>query len=164
MKSSKQFDKIKRILGISDAELTVALLLILGITLGIVGKYAYKPEKDNRISNEELLAVLDSVSEVNKTTYVGSNIENEPVAELAAQDTVVKKVEPKIKKSEFSGKVNINTASKSELQKLYRIGEKTADKIIEYRKQQPFSRKEDIMKVHGIGKKTFESIKGNIEI
>ncbi len=35
------------------------------------------------------------------------------------------------------------------------IGEKTAQKIIDYRKEQPFYTIEDIMKVKGIGEKTY---------
>lgn len=58
-----------------------------------------------------------------------------------------------------SGKVNINQCSKSELIGLPGIGEKTAEKILEYRKEHGFSRIEDIMKVKGIGEKKFEAIK-----
>lgn len=56
-------------------------------------------------------------------------------------------------------KVNINQCSKSELISLPGIGEKTAEKILEYRKEHGFSRIEDIMKVKGIGEKKFEAIK-----
>lgn len=63
------------------------------------------------------------------------------------------------------GKVNINTASVSQLQRLEEIGEKRAQDIVDYREQNgPFTNLEDIMKVSGIGEKTFEKIKENIEI
>ena len=53
--------------------------------------------------------------------------------------------------------VNINTASAEELQLLYRVGPKYAARIIEYRdKNGPFEKPEDIIKVPGIGQKTFE--------
>ena len=56
-----------------------------------------------------------------------------------------------------SEKININTGSAEELQKLYRVGPKYADRIIEYReKNGPFEKPEDIIKVPGIGTKTFE--------
>ena len=56
-----------------------------------------------------------------------------------------------------SERVNINTASADELQLLYRVGPKYADRIIEYRdKNGPFEKPEDIIKVPGIGQKTFE--------
>jgi competence protein ComEA len=61
-------------------------------------------------------------------------------------------------------KVNINTASQQELSSLKGIGEKKAIAIVEYRKQHPFTKIEDIMKVKGIGKKLFEKIKDEIEV
>lgn len=55
--------------------------------------------------------------------------------------------------------VNINTADAAELMKLKGVGEKTAEKIIEYREQTPFAAIEDIMNVNGIGEKKFEDIR-----
>ena len=61
------------------------------------------------------------------------------------------------------GKININTASASELILLSGIGEGRAADIIKYREENgDFSRIEDIMKVSGIGEKTFEEIKDRI--
>ena len=60
------------------------------------------------------------------------------------------------------GKVNINTASKSELMSINGIGEQTANKIIEYRSTTKFNEIEDIMNVNGIGSSKFENIKNYI--
>ena len=58
--------------------------------------------------------------------------------------------------------VNINTANLKELSHLKGIGKTKAMAIIEYRKKHPFTKIEDILKVKGIGKKTFERIKSDI--
>ena len=61
-------------------------------------------------------------------------------------------------------KVNINTADKNILMNLTGIGKKTAEKIIEYRKENKFESVEDIKNVSGIGEKKYEKIKNEITI
>jgi competence protein ComEA len=56
--------------------------------------------------------------------------------------------------------VNINTATRTELIQIPKIGEKTADQIVEFRKiHGPYKRIEEIMNIKGVGEKTFLSIK-----
>ncbi|MFR3065322.1 helix-hairpin-helix domain-containing protein [Peptoniphilus sp.] len=64
--------------------------------------------------------------------------------------------------SDTSSKININSADLSELTKIPGVGEKTAQKIIDYRANNSFSSIEDIKNVPGIGDKKFESMKDYI--
>ncbi|ADU65217.1 ComEA family DNA-binding protein [Desulfurispirillum indicum] len=62
-------------------------------------------------------------------------------------------------------KVNINTASQAELAALNGVGDQRAAAIIEYREQNgPFQKPEDITRVKGIGKSTFERNKDSITV
>ena len=57
-------------------------------------------------------------------------------------------------------KININKATVEELTALKRIGPSYAQRIVDYRELHgPFQQPEDLMKVQGIGTKTFEEIK-----
>lgn len=62
------------------------------------------------------------------------------------------------------GKVNINTATKKELITLKHVGDKIADRIIEYRKAHPFKNAEEIMQVKGIGQKVYDANKNIITV
>jgi len=56
--------------------------------------------------------------------------------------------------------VNINTATRTELIQVPKIGEKMAERIVDFRKANgPFRRIEDIMNVKGMGEKTFLAIR-----
>jgi competence protein ComEA len=62
-------------------------------------------------------------------------------------------------------KININSAPADVLDKLPRIGPKVAQRIIDFRKQNgPFKKVEELMKVKGIGEKTFAKLKDLITI
>jgi competence protein ComEA len=55
--------------------------------------------------------------------------------------------------------VNINTATAAELALLPGVGPSKAEAIVKYRAASPFKQVDQIMRVKGIGKKSFQSMK-----
>lgn len=61
--------------------------------------------------------------------------------------------------------VNLNTATVTELMQLPRIGQKTAERIVAFRKQHgSFQRAEDLLNVKGIGEKGFARLRPHIQV
>lgn len=63
------------------------------------------------------------------------------------------------------GKIQINIATKEQLEKITGIGPRKAENIIKYREQHgPFQKVEDLLEVDGIGEKSLEKIKDEINV
>lgn len=113
-----------------------------------------------KLTDEMVVVVYnknDLVEEV-KTEYVYlectcPEVKNDACIEQEEEENEIK-----------DNKISINNASIEELTSLSGIGEKTATKIIEYRKETPFETIEDIKKVSGIGDSLYEKIKDYITI
>lgn len=67
-------------------------------------------------------------------------------------------------RAEVEHRIDINTASASELATLPGIGDSKAKAIVEYRAADPFHTVEDLKKVKGIGDKTFEALRPNLMV
>jgi competence protein ComEA len=64
-----------------------------------------------------------------------------------------------------AGKVNLNTATVSQLESLPGIGPSLASRIVEHRqKNGAFKSLEDVMAVKGIGEKNFAKIQGYLSV
>lgn len=61
-------------------------------------------------------------------------------------------------------RININEAAPAELTRLPGIGPARAEAIVAERRKRRFRRIEDIMRVPGIGRKTFGRIRGSIRV
>lgn len=65
----------------------------------------------------------------------------------------------------FAAKLNVNTASAEELESLAGVGPAKAEAIVEYRQTNgPFAKVEDLALVNGIGEKTVDSLRSDIDI
>jgi competence protein ComEA len=78
-----------------------------------------------------------------------------PVPAAGAQAAEVPAEEP----AAPVGQVNLNTASAEELQRLPGVGPSRAVAIVEYRERHPFRRVEELMRIRGIGRKTFRRLR-----
>ena len=144
----------------------------------------YNKDKVNKSSNNS-----NKTNNVNKSSKVNTNtsISNEADEKnikpeynidvaLENNESVIKKEENKttevVKSNDNNDEststnklININTAGVKELSTLTGIGEAKAQKIIDYREaNRGFKSIDEIMKVKGIGKATYEKFKANITI
>ncbi|MCA9603243.1 MAG: helix-hairpin-helix domain-containing protein [Polyangiales bacterium] len=63
-----------------------------------------------------------------------------------------------------AGVVNLNTATEAELMALPGVGATRAGAIVAQRKQKPFARIEDVIRVKGIGRATFRKLRANLAV
>lgn len=159
---------LQRIFKVTKSELTIIALLLLGLGAGLINQAFSVSENVDKYRFDKVNKVIDSVAKADRSTFVGTDIRGNSFEELTVGDTLVKKEElyPKKAKKEVPAGliININTASRVQLMKLPGIGEKTAQKIIDYRAENPFQRIDDIMNVKGIGPKKFEKMRATIKV
>ena len=61
--------------------------------------------------------------------------------------------------------VNLNTATKAELESVKGIGPAKAESIINYRKQNgPFKKVDDLKSIKGFGEKSVDKIRGEVSV
>lgn len=129
------------------------LFLIFGFLAGM-GIHLY------RQSQPVMAFDIQAREDVEQFIAMSQQIQDEDEA-VAGKNNITKFEE----KKSLIGKVNINTATLTELQSLPRIGPSTAKKIVDYRNQNGYFKTiNEITKIKGIGKKTFEKIKPNITV
>lgn len=107
--------------------------------------------------NQEIIKETENTISIKKEEIITNDFQEPKVEE---NNNISNETE-----EELNLVVNINTATIEELSKINGIGESTAKKIIEYRKENGmFESIEDIKKVKGIGDKKYDQIKEYITV
>ena len=66
--------------------------------------------------------------------------------------------------SDAGARIDLNTASATELARLPGIGPAKAQAIVDHRAKEPFTKADDLRKVKGIGDKLYDSIKDQVTV
>ena len=125
----------------------------------------FETTKDKRVKDliEEAGGLLDDAD--TSTLNLSQKVKDQMVIYVLKHGEKPKQISDGGSSSSNTDVININTANKEQLMKISGVGKTKAEAIISYReKKGDFKKKEDITKVRGIGKATFEKIKDKIEV
>ena len=125
----------------------------------------FETTKDKRVKDliEEAGGLLDDSD--TSTLNLSQKVKDQMIIYVLKHGEKPKQISDGGTSSSSGDMININTANLEQLMKISGVGKTKAEAIISYReKNGDFKKKEDITKVHGIGKATFEKIKDKIEV
>ena len=125
----------------------------------------FETTKDKRVKDliEEAGGLLDDAD--TSTLNLSQRVKDQMVIYVLKHGEKPKQISDGGSSSSNADVININTANKEQLMKISGVGKTKAEAIISYRdKNGDFKKKEDITKVRGIGKSTFDKIKDKIEV
>ena len=125
----------------------------------------FETTKDKRVKDliEEAGGLLDDADTA--TLNLSQKVKDQMVIYVLKHGEKPKQISDVGSSSSNTDVININTANKERLMKISGVGKTKAEAIISYReKNGDFKKKEDITKVRGIGKATFDKIKDKIEV
>ena len=125
----------------------------------------FETTKDKRVKDliEEAGGLLDDAD--TSTLNLSQRVKDQMFIYVLKHGEKPKQISDSGSSSSNTDVININTANLEQLMKISGVGKTKAEAIISYReKNGDFKKKEDITKVRGIGKATFEKIKDKIEV
>ena len=130
---------------------------------GGLTKYAYTKNINlSKKLTDEMVVYVYTSSEIKKLEVTTDATCKTEVINITNAGEIV--TTTKSSSTELTSKVNINTASLSELTNLPGIGESKAQAIIEYRNKEKFNTIEDIKNVSGIGDSLYAKIQDYITV
>ncbi len=164
------FKKISQKIGFTETEIKVIFFLIAALILGFGYKNFFineKPEPYKTLDyskEDSLFTLTDSTENIpeKNNTLSDKNVDYKQEV-LDFNKTNFQRSEKKVLPAENS--IDINKADLNKLKSLPGIGEKTAQKILDYIKVNGnFKKLENLQKVKGIGQAKFNNIKKYIFI
>lgn len=146
-----------------DEDNSIQENIMVHITGAVKNPGLIELNKDSRINDVVKKAGgLTEDADINRINLAKKVNDEEKIHIYSINEKKVSFIQDEIHSNE--NKININLASKSQLEKLDGIGTVKAQRIVEYRTKNSFKSIEEITKVTGIGNKTFDRIKDKISI
>ncbi len=161
-------------LGLTRPDVTVALFTVLTAFVGFLYTHFFDNREEQRQVQEAGMVLLSQRSVENMTAGKQGEASDNSTSSIEYDDGKPEQTDHGSNAQVVPGAiaggshgglkgsikhVNINIAMHAELMTLPGVGEVMAERIIAYRLSKPFERPEDIIKVRGIGPKTFERLK-----
>ena len=163
------FNKLSQIIGLTKTEINITLFIVGSLILGLGYKTIFI---ENKKSDYKIIDYSDgnTFSDDSANTYLNADSVKSNNKKVDYKQEVLdfntqsfNNIQKKNIPAEKS--ININTAELADFIKLPGIGEKTAQKIIEYRNTvKKFRSLKELLNVKGIGPSKFEKIKKYIFI
>jgi comEA protein len=142
--------------------LLIALLVGSGITIYKKHHPSFAPEL---IFKKSSPSSFENESQFSKSSMDTSQEISKIYTALPTSDPKNETLISPTRQSLLKQRIDLNSASASELELLPQIGPTLSQRIVDYRKTKGrFEKIEDLMKVSGIGPKTFEKIKNFIVV
>lgn len=159
-------------LGFTRQEQQIILFLVVSLLIGSFLKVYNRIQQKVKVAAvepgqiEAFKTYADSLEQVANEAIEAPNLPGTESDEIAVVDAISSSANSdRPTETESTLLLDLNTASKEELQSLPRVGPVLAQRIVDYRAQiGAFGEIEELKKVKGIGDKTFEKIKPYVSL